>query len=529
MIKKLLFLLLPLVVWSACSSDEDIAQSQLLSTPVPTLVSSSTHEAVISWDKVPGATEYLYRLNDAEEQRTTLTSVTLSQLTADQSYTFQVKAIGNNGTSSDWNKLDFQLQQAGFTIDIPTDQLKAYAVTFSITPDNPEQSYYFNLISKEKWEREGLEKIQSELVQALHDMSNMMGISYEEALEKMLYKGEFKDLKNESGFKPDTDFYLYAFYWNASGEPSKEVCLKEFHTPAAQPSDETIQITFDDIQSQSMNVRITPSAGIDKYYYYFATTQEIDQFLAGLDADAFLSYEAMNKGIQLKDEQLRTQVALTPQTDYTAIIMAIDKEGNRFVARNSQQTAGQNNSDRVESELFTQLLGEWEGHQKINDLYTGTIDSKFKVRIVQKVEGLDYDYRAANQLVALVDGWNNNPYYGIPELTEQQIENPADKFGPKWLLNIAQGDVVTIDGQGKYSTLGWMFYGQCYLFNMTADGTQIDQQHDLTVQVSADRKTLTITSPQDLNGFYPGMAYNMTGIGWMAYQNGASPIVLTRP
>ena len=131
-----------------------------------------------------------------------------------------------------------------------------------------------------------------------------------------------------------------------------------------------------------------------------------------------------------------------------------------------------------------------------------------------------------NQLVATVDGWCGIGYYGLTELVEMEIEESENKWGPKWVFNIAEGDVVTIDGKACNSVVGWLFFGDCFMLNMTPDTQKIDTNTDFTVEVSDDFNTITIKSP--IANSYPGLGYYFDGFGWMGYYYGLSDIVLTR-
>ena len=234
----------------------------------------------------------------------------------------------------------------------------------------------------------------------------------------------------------------------------------------------------------------------------------------------------MNVGVKYAGEQTIEQKGLKPETEYTAIVMLIDDKGNRAQLSAMQTTPAVEHSQRVESELFESLLGEWSGVQTLFDGYSEPAESAFSVTIAQSVEDYDYDYRSNNQLVALVDGWNNIAYYGIQALIDEGVENPEEKFGPKWVLDIADGDVVTIDGQAHHSVIGWMFYGNCFMVSANADTQVVDVTTTLNVAVSGDGNTLTISSP--VAGCFPALAYDFTGFGWMANFYGMSDIVLTR-
>jgi hypothetical protein len=144
------------------------------------------------------------------------------------------------------------------------------------------------------------------------------------------------------------------------------------------------------------------------------------------------------------------------------------------------------------------------------------------------VDDYNYDYRAKNQLVATVDGWCNIPYYGVTALIEEGIEDAENKWGPKWVFNIAEGDVVTMDGMARNSVVGWLFFGDCFMLNAKSDGSMIYTDTDFEVVVSNDYNTITIQSPAAMDDVYPGLGYNFEGFGWMGYFYGCSDIVLTR-
>lgn len=412
------------------------------------------------------------------------------------------------------------------SIEIVIDQerLTAYQVVYSIYPDDKEAYYYSDVMSKARWESADLDQIKAEYDESLRNFANMTGATYEEVLEQMLFKGDSEELLSNAGYRGDTDFVIFAFYWN--GETT-EFSFAEFRTPAHIDSKESVAISFDSVDAYAMSVKLEPSAGVAEYYYHFAESAKVDAMLEQLeDENAFLSYHAMNVGVKYSGAQSVEQKGLKPETEYTAIVMLIDQNGNRAQLSAKQTTPAVVQSERVESELFESLLGEWSGVQTVFDGYSDPTTSEFNVTIAQSIEDYDYDYRANNQLVALVDGWNNIAYYGIQGLIDEGIENPEEKFGPKWVLDIAEGDKVTIDGEARYSVIGWLFYGDCFMVSANATSQAIDLETTLNVEVSADGNTLTISS--SVADCYPSLAYDFTGIGWMANFYGMSDIVLTR-
>ena len=415
------------------------------------------------------------------------------------------------------------------TIEIVVDEerLTAYQVIYSIYPEDKDAYFYCDVVSKARWESTDVNDVKAEFDEALRNYAQMTEASYEEVCEQMLFKGDQEDFLSNAGYRENTDFVIYSFYWTEENITKEDVSVAEFRTPDHVDSTESIAITFDGVDPYEMTVTCTPTEGVEEYYYYFAETTKVESMLAQLeDKNAYMSYQAMNVGIRYSGEQTLSQKGLKPETSYTALVMLIDKRGNRAQVSAVQATTAVQQNARVESELFESLLGEWTGVQTISDGYSEPMSSEFTVNIVAEVEDYDYDYRANNQLVALVDGWCNVAYYSINDLVEYEIEDPELKWGPKWVLDIAEGDVVTIDGYARHSVVGWMFFGDCFMLSANPTEQSVTVDTTLAVTLSEDGNTLTISSP--VASCYPSLVYNFEGFGWMAYYYGASDIVLTR-
>ncbi len=412
-------------------------------------------------------------------------------------------------------------------IVVDEERLTAYQVIYSIYPEDKDAYFYCDVMSKARWETTNVNDVKAEFDEALRNYAQMTEASYEEVCEQMLFKGDQEDFLSNAGYRENTDFVVYAFYWNEAALTIEDVSVTEFRTPAHVDSTESVAITLESVDPYEMTVTCAPTGGVEEYYYYFAETSKVEAMLAQLeDKNAYMSYHAMNVGIKYSGEQVLSQKGLQPETSYTALVMLIDKKGNRAQISATEITPAVQQNELVESELFESLLGEWTGVQTITDGYAEPVASEFTVNIVAKVEDYDYDYRANNQLVALVDGWCNVAYYSVTDLVEYEIEDPELKWGPKWVLDIAEGDVVTIDGYARHSVVGWMFFGDCFMLSAdyTSQGVTVDTT--LSVTLSEDGNTLTISSP--VANCYPSLVYNFEGYGWMAYYYGASDIVLTR-
>ena len=413
-------------------------------------------------------------------------------------------------------------------IEVVVDESKltAYQVVYSIYPENKDAYFYCDVMSKARFETADLNAVKAEFDTALRNYANMAGATYEEVCEQMLFKGDQENFISNAGYRENTDFVIYTFYWDESATVG-EVFVTEFRTPAHVDSTEDVAIAIEVVDPYEMTVTCTPTQNVEEYYYYFAETAKVESMLAQLeDKNAYISYHAMNVSMKYSGVQTLAQKGLKPETSYTALVMLIDKSGNRRQVSAAEVTPSVQQNARVESELFESLLGEWTGTQTISDGYSDPMVSEFAVNIVAGVDDVDYDYRANNQLVALVDGWCNVGYYSVTDLIEYEIEDPELKWGPKWVLDIAEGDVVTIDGYARHSVVGWMFFGDCFMFSANPSDQSVTVDTTLSVTLSEDGNTLTIASP--VANCYPSLVYNFEGFGWMAYYYGASNIVLTR-
>lgn len=420
------------------------------------------------------------------------------------------------------------VEETGIVVSIDNNRLTEYQVVYSIRPHDKAAYYYCDVMSKARFETADINVVKEEFDTALRNYAEMTGDTYEAVCEQMLFMGDTEEFVSNAGYRADTDFVIFTFYWTEDDLMPEDIYVTEFRTPSHYVSPENVAITFDSVDPYEMNVKCVPTSNVDCYYYYFDETAKVEAMLAELeDENAYMSYQAMNVGTKKSGEQTMSQKGLKPETSYTALLMVIDKDGHRMQTSAAQTTPAQTQSSHIESELFESLLGEWSGTQTITDGFAEPTVNTFTVNIVTGVEDYDYNYRDNNQLLALVDEWCNIQYWGITELAQDQgIEEADVKWGPKWIFDIAEGDVITIDGHARYSVVGWQFFGHSYILSGNPATGELALDTTLNVTLSEDGNTLTISSP--LEGYYPSLGYNFQDISWMAQRYGQSDIVLTR-
>lgn len=228
-------------------------------------------------------------------------------------------------------------------------------------------------------------------------------------------------------------------------------------------------------------------------------------------------YIVNNFGTPLNAEQIEainspeglslTMPDLWPEVEYTALVLLFNKEKVSTLEATTYTTPAQAPAPRVESDLFTSLLGQW------SLTYTLVQENGVKATVTEVVtiaQGVDSksmtDYRNQNRLVILgfpfeVDaqgGYHQMPVYTPADLLEE-LPNYYAKgknliyrdYGPKIFLEIGQGDTLSVpSSKGEYlynwDSAGYVnFFGCDYNNQFTAPAT-------FPVTLSADGNTLTI-------------------------------------
>ena len=212
-----------------------------------------------------------------------------------------------------------------------------------------------------------------------------------------------------------------------------------------------------------------------------------------------------NTGLSIKMEDL------WPEVEYTVMVSIKNAEHTETFKATTHTTPKQAAAPRVESSLFTSLLGEWEMTYTLIQENGITATVSDVVTIAQGVDAkTEADYRDQNRLVILGFPFNVSaqgvysalPVYSPADLLEA-LPNYYAKghnliyrdYGPKFFLEIAEGDVLTVpSSKGEYlynwDELGYLnFYGCDYENEFTAPAT-------FPVTISDGGDTLTIGAYQ---------------------------------
>ena len=283
-----------------------------------------------------------------------------------------------------------------------------------------------------------------------------------------------------------------------SSAPKVEASL----TLGTSDSHEALYLNLYSEEAHSVRVAFNTLADVDELRSSNKTASQIandGMYSLALSGEQVAAIKST--GLSLKQEDL------FPGVEYVAIVSVKNAEQKETIKVMAKTTADKPVPARVESSLFTSLLGEWEVSYPLvqfNSVEVNITNAKVTIAAGADNETADY-YRSHNRLV--VQGWPFNveadgthapmPYYSPADLKETSAywrDFPAlalRDFGPKIFLEIAEGDVITVPSSRSE-----------YLYNWAADGTfyfyGADLQNEFTapasfpVTLSADGNTLTI-------------------------------------
>ena len=263
----------------------------------------------------------------------------------------------------------------------------------------------------------------------------------------------------------------------------------------------------------------------------------------------------------------------------------LNAEGCPAIADNT--SPDQPDAERVESELFSALEGEWtmtantatydyyeEGYvdngpesikvtvyngindypealpAEVYDYYTGMskeeVDALYD-EFKMEAESFNAKVRGQNRLLCLGFGYEaaggyspafttTTPYelFCNPEYSSYDVASLFYDFGPKWYLQVAKDGTVTapFNSTKMYPLQAWtdnVYYlagfGETGFASVAADGSDLA----FPVEVSSDRNTVTV-SPFAVEGenLYPNAVYINYGYGYLGGNKVSSALTLTK-
>ncbi len=333
-----------------------------------------------------------------------------------------------------------------------------------------------------------------------------------------------------SGLLPNTDYICHVLVKDSKGAQS--LILEPFKTLESSGVAPTIDATFTTAEVNgycTLNLNIF-SAEAASVMYALNTKADVDLVRNQFDyTDAAI---VRNYGMALTAEQveaIRTtgltlkHEDLYPGVEYEAVISVKSAENVETVVAVYATTSEKPVPARVESELFTSLLGEWEvSYSLIQSNNINVTINNVKVIIAEGTEASSAEYyRSHNRLV--IQGWPfdvdasgkylETPYYTPSDLKSVDAywaNNPqlAERdCGPKIFFEIAEGDVVTVPSNRSEYFFNWSTEnGIFYFFGA-------DLQNEFTAPA-----TFPVTISEDGNTIVIGACHSGAEFGYGIYR-----------
>ena len=285
-------------------------------------------------------------------------------------------------------------------------------------------------------------------------------------------------------------------------------------TPAQENGHYALNLNLFCAEATTVKYAFNTKADVESVRKQFNYSDSDIARIYGMDLTAEQVEAIRTTGLTLKQENLY------PGVEYEAVISIKNSENTETAITIVGKTADRPVPARVESDLFTSLLGEWEVSYSLTQFNSKSVSIKgAKVTIAQGTDENNADYyRSHNRLV--VQGWPFNveadgthapmPYYSPADLKDADdywANNPqlAERdCGPKIFFEIAEGDVVTVPSSKSEYLYNWSSDGTFYFFGAdTTNGWTAPATFPVTV--SADGNTITIGASEPVEQFGNGI------------------------
>ena len=404
------------------------------------------------------------------------------------------------------------VSDAGLTTQLS--DITSTSVRITTTPDSYVSEYYV-------W------------VRTVQDYDYYVSVGGEAIVRSMIQRGDSGSWHltqaNDAvceGLTPETDHYCLILVKDNSGAES--FTKIPFTTTGRTLSAPEITVSITEPAQNphnTLNLNIY-SEGAASAKVVFRPTADVAERRAEGYSDEYI---AENMGTPLSASQVESIATtgltivmeeLWPEVEYTAFVYIKNAEQTSSIKATTHSTPAQAPAPRVESELFTSLLGEWT---LTYDLIQENLVEARVSEVVTIAQGVDAktntDYRNQNRLVILgfpfevsAQGvYEKMPVYLPADLKEARPnyykygENLIYRdYGPKIFLEIGADGTITVPTSRACHLYNWGaegsvdFYGCDYENEFIAPAT-------FPVTISADGNTLSIGACQSGEEFGYGI------------------------
>lgn len=149
------------------------------------------------------------------------------------------------------------------SLKLSVTEITANSAHVEITPSNDEDTYYFDLLSKENYNNMVEAGVQAFLNSEIDRRVEVSGATREEAFAKIASKG--KDSYDFTNLQPVNDYVVIAFGVDEELKVSTELFSEEFTTEFVPLSENVLDITIDQVYIDGADYTVKASVGEDAY------------------------------------------------------------------------------------------------------------------------------------------------------------------------------------------------------------------------------------------------------------------------
>ena len=297
---RFLLFVLPALMFASCNKNsENPSAKNKLAVPEARVDKQATTSTSITfiWDAVSGAAGYHCIFDEGQQQFTTETSMTYSDLEAGSAHTFRIRATApeNSETKdSDWSS-DISISttvepiaEKAFTVHVDAGKITFYDAYVDITPVDDKIYYYVSYVDKDILDyMDSDAAYTTEVIASIKTLAELSGKTFGDMFIALRQQG--KGTYQLRNLKPDYEYYAYAFGFNENGDVTHPMVKELFKTkidPGIQMSDMTFKISVPENKGTSATVNVIPSK--DDEWYFFAATHINN--IPGETDDAVLAY-----------------------------------------------------------------------------------------------------------------------------------------------------------------------------------------------------------------------------------------------
>lgn len=546
------------LAFAACTEQTPETAPVKLEAPVVTVRSVTQTSVTFGWDAVEGASGYSCVAGSADAESTRETTFTMENLEAGTEYSIRVKAVSPDGRDydSDWSLC------SGTTSTLPAPTFQEIEIvnslptslTFRVTPDNGQTSWYYDVITENVWKVDyakadgtfdesrlpDIQQADKEMVDWYISMS-----ADPQAFMRDLLRTGTQEVTYDNSIEPGTTNIVYAYAMDFSGNILSPAIYAEVKAPEISESSSSVTIearTGDASQGEKPDrdifINYTPGTDIARYYTTFAYTSSVNASLgcsiedalkedASQEAKAALQdfiFEVMADGTP-HDAAASDHRIVDPGESYTVCCAGYDNGGGLFFSHAEISSEPKVVPPALSSTRIIDLLkgSSWTGTQTLVDANGVRTITSFTAEIIDRAWSMDYT--RYNELALMLYQYGSTEYVSIDDMSLHDLPEREllKQYGPKLILTVGDDDSISVDVT-EYQTPVFEPLGPVYMKAFRYEDLEVSDDTSLEVTLSPDGNTMTISARTQ--GFYPNMMLYSTG--WVAYQCAVSDMVLTR-